>query len=39
MTAVDAGAVDDWPLSRYVVVVPAMVTFTAGIAPELAHEA
>ncbi len=28
-----------WPLSRYVVVVPAMVTFTAGIAPESTHEA
>ena len=28
-----------WPLSRYEVVVPAMVIFTLGIAPELAHEA
>src|SRR6266702_3659065 len=28
-----------WPLSRYVVVTPATVTFTAGIAPESTHEA
>src|SRR6185437_3341741 len=28
-----------WPLSRYVVVVPATVILTIGIAPELTHDA